>query len=63
MLSSYKASKPCEISGSHSGAAENSSFLGCYTMLTGKELLLGLPDPEEEGLWPFSVSVTVYQLK
>jgi hypothetical protein len=51
MLRSYKLSKPCEILGSHNGAAENSSFLGCYTMLTGKELLLGLRDPEDEVLW------------
>jgi len=52
MLCSYKAFKPCELSGSASGVAEISSFLVRYIMLTAKELLFGLPDPEDEGLGP-----------
>jgi hypothetical protein len=53
MLCSYKASKSCEILGSPSGADEISSFLVCYIVVTAKELLFGLPDPQDEEIQPF----------
>jgi hypothetical protein len=33
--------------------------LVCYIMVTAKELFFGLPNPQDEGLQPFWISVTV----
>jgi hypothetical protein len=55
MLCSYKAPKPCEITGSSSGVVEISSFLICYIMVTAKELLFELHDPQGKDYDPFEL--------
>ena len=55
------------ISGSYSRSDEDTSLLGSYTMLNGKQLthisedLLGLLDPEVEDTIIILISVTIYQ--
>jgi hypothetical protein len=55
------------ISGSYSRSDEDTSLLGSYAMLSGKQLthiskyLLGLLDPEAEGTMIILIPVTIYQ--
>jgi len=55
------------ISGSYSRSDKDTSLLGTYTMLIGKQLthiskdLPGLLDPEAEGTMIILTSVTIYQ--